>query len=315
MISGGLDSFLAIKLLQLQEIEVIGVHFTSAFFNQSQKVLEIAALLKIEMRIIDFTREHLNMMKNPQFGFGKNLNPCVDCHGLMFLKASELLDKTKKEFLASGEVVGQRPMSQNLKSLDKVEDYSGQNGYLLRPLSAKLLRPTIPESEGWVDRSKLMGIYGRGRNPQYKLAKELNLPIISKPAGGCRLTDPEFTRRIKKLYGSMDNEMLMRACSYGRVMELASGKTVVIARKQEESIQLEALSSQLLIKGDLHPGPLIRGFGDFSRDEILWCMKLFSYFSRYKGKERLSILVNGLPEWVEPFEIQELDPFIRANLL
>jgi len=160
LLSGGLDSMLAAELLRRQGIQVTAIIFQTPFFG-STKGVAAARQLGISYRIEDITVDHLVMVKAPHFGYGKNMNPCIDCHAMMFAKAGELMEELEAQFLFSGEVLGQRPMSQNIKALKLVEEASGYQGLILRPLSAKLLPETVPEKDGLVDRKQMMDIQGR----------------------------------------------------------------------------------------------------------------------------------------------------------
>ena len=171
LLSGGLDSMLAAELLRRQGIEVTGIIFTTPFFG-SDRGVAAAKQIGIPYRVVDITVDHLAMVKAPEYGYGKNMNPCIDCHAMMFAKAGKLMEEMGADFLFSGEVLGQRPMSQNIKALRSVEKISGYEGYLLRPLSAKLLPETQPGKKGLVDRGKLLDIQGRSRKVQMELAEE-----------------------------------------------------------------------------------------------------------------------------------------------
>src|SRR3989338_780967 len=195
LLSGGLDSQLAVCVLKNQGIEVTGISFTSPFFG-SKNAEKAAAAMNIELIVKDITSEHLPLVKNPPHGYGKCMNPCIDCHALMVKKAGEIALAQKFDIIATGEVIGERPMSQNLNSLGVVANDSGFKGVLLRPLSAKLLPPTKPEIDGLVSREKLLALSGRSRRPQMKLANEFGLKSYVQPAGGCLLTDPEFSKKL-----------------------------------------------------------------------------------------------------------------------
>ncbi|MGB6371043.1 MAG: tRNA 4-thiouridine(8) synthase ThiI, partial [Atribacterota bacterium] len=199
LFSGGLDSILAVKLIQEQGIEVRGVNFKTPFFVLDKTFAAIKNL-DINLEIIDITEELLKILKKPKYGFGKNMNPCIDCHALMFKKAGEYMNKIGASFILSGEVLGERPMSQNRNSLSIIERESGFEGKILRPLSALLLMETIPEKGGLVDRNKLLDISGRSRKRQMKLADEMGIKDYPSPAGGCKLTEPAFSKRLRDLF-------------------------------------------------------------------------------------------------------------------
>ena len=198
LFSGGLDSALAVKVVKDQGIEVIGLNFVSHFFGgKNEKAESMAKQLGIQLEYIDFKKRHTDMMQNPVYGRGKNMNPCIDCHSLMFKIAGELLEKYDAQFVISGEVLGQRPMSQNSAALEKVKALSGMDDLILRPLSAKLLPPSKAELEGWVDREQLLDIQGRSRARQMELTEKYGLVEYPTPGGGCLLTDPAYSDRLE----------------------------------------------------------------------------------------------------------------------
>ena len=198
LLSGGLDSRLAARLMTEQNIEVLGVAFVTPFFG-SEKARQAAEQLKIPLQILDITQPHWAMLRQPRYGYGKGLNPCIDCHALMLREAGKLMETIGADFLFTGEVLGQRPFSQTRPSLRAVEKASGCLDVILRPLSARLLPETRPEREGLVDRSRLLDISGRSRKRQMALAENYGLNDYPAPAGGCLLTDPIFSRRLKEL--------------------------------------------------------------------------------------------------------------------
>ena len=239
LFSGGLDSILALKLIQEQGIEVKGVNFKTPFFGLDE-ALVIAKDLDINLEIINITEELLRILKKPKHGFGKNMNPCIDCHALMFKKAGEYMNKIGASFILSGEVLGERPMSQNRDSLSIIERESGFEGKILRPLSALLLTETIPEKGGLVDRNKLLDISGRSRKRQIKLADEMGIKDYPSPAGGCKLTEPSFSKRLRDLFTqgvfSLEEIELLKL---GRHFRLSKDIKLVVGRNKEENEQLQ----------------------------------------------------------------------------
>lgn len=193
LFSGGLDSIIAVKLLQKQNIDVTGVCFYSPFYG-CEKAIESASELGMELKTIDVSGEMLKTVKNPVCGYGKNLNPCIDCHAMMIRLAAEIAKKEKYDFVATGEVLGQRPFSQNKEALQRVQRLAGIE--VLRPLSAKLLDETEAEKKGLVSRGLLERISGRDRHDQMELAEKFQIKKYPSPAGGCLLTDPAFSERL-----------------------------------------------------------------------------------------------------------------------
>ncbi|MCX7910705.1 MAG: hypothetical protein N2505_03900, partial [Endomicrobia bacterium] len=203
LISGGLDSELATRIILEQKIEIIGLHFITPFCLCDKKgscnsqSLRVAKDLNIELKIIPLKDEYLEIVKNPKYGYGKNLNPCIDCRIMMLRYTKKIMQEVGALFVVTGEVLGQRPKSQNIKALKIIEKEAGLEGLILRPLSAKVLPETIPEKLGWVQRDKLFNIVGRQRKIQIELAKNFDMKNYPCPSGGCLLTDPNFSKRIK----------------------------------------------------------------------------------------------------------------------
>lgn len=266
LISGGLDSILATRLLQDQGIEVLAICFQTPFFD-SQKAQRAVAQLRIPLRIIDISEDHFQLVRGPKYGYGKNVNPCIDCHILMLKRAGYLLKRENFDFIFTGEVLGQRPMSQNKQALQMVARESGYEGLILRPLSAKLLPETVPEREGKVDRGRLLDIQGRSRKRQFELAKRYGIGDFPDPAGGCLLTDPAFSRRLRDLL-THQSEIQVRDLELlrvGRHFRLDESTKVIIGRRKEENERLLELAHEgdVVIKVEGYPGPIAlipRGF-------------------------------------------------------
>lgn len=252
LFSGGLDSSLAVRLLQDQGVEVKAIHFYTGFCITEHKrrlglkredgspyvnpALKAAAQLQVPIEIVDISQEYFDVILNPKYGYGKNVNPCVDCRIFMFKKAKEIMEREGYQFFITGEVLGQRPMSQTFERLMLIEKEAGLEGYVLRPLSAKLLPETIPEKLGWVDRSKLLDIRGRGRKKQIALAQKYGLEY-EQPAGGCcYLTDENYAYRFKEALhkeGLITRDDLV-FFALGRHLRLPSGTKLIVARNEGE---------------------------------------------------------------------------------
>lgn len=260
LFSGGLDSQLAVKIIQEQGIEVVGVNFTSPFFGGSTSVKKAAEQLGIPLHTIDLSEEYLPLLKNPRYGFGKNLNPCIDCHGLMLKLAGQYMERVGADFIITGEVLKQRPKSQHRDALKIVEKLSGYQGRILRPLSAKLLPPTEPELRGLVDRDRLLDISGRSRKPQLELAKKYGLTDYPSPAGGCLLTLPSFAIRLRRLLSLKSNptNVELERLKIGRHFFGREGFYLIVGRKHDENLSLQdsAGPGELLLKVATHPGPI-----------------------------------------------------------
>ena len=257
LFSGGLDSILAAKILLEQGIKVTGLVFKSYFFDDTN-AKKATRKLGISLKIVDFSDEHLQLVKNPPRGYGKAANPCVDCHLLMLKHAHKILKEKGCDFVATGEVLGERPFSQNKKAMALIAQESSLSNLLLRPLSAKILPPTLPEKKGWIDREKLRGIQGRSRKKQIALAKKHDLQY-PQPAGGCLLCEPEFGKKLFKLFKKWPD------CTGKDVELLKIGRhfwdkktKIVLGRNQQENEKLEtfAQKNDVLIKPQNFLGPL-----------------------------------------------------------
>jgi tRNA-specific 2-thiouridylase len=259
LFSGGLDSILAVKVLQDQDIGIIAVTFTTPFFG-AEKALQVAGTLGVDHRIVDITEEHVDMVRHPKHGHGRNMNPCIDCHAMMFRQAGRLMEEVGADFLFSGEVLGERPMSQNKGSLVRVARESGYEPVILRPLSARLLPMTEPERRGAVDRERLLDLRGRGRKRQIELAAHYGIAGYPAPAGGCLLTDPIFSRRLRDLldHTAAVSRQDLELLKVGRHLRLDEGFKLVVGRNQEDNRRIQELVSgdALLVDVKDHPSPL-----------------------------------------------------------
>lgn len=292
LFSGGLDSLLAAKVLEEQGIKVTPVFFKSYFFGP-EIAQRSAKAVGLKLRVIDFSEDHLKIVQKPKYGYGAALNPCIDCHLLMLKKAKEIKEKEGFDFVASGEVLGERPLSQNKKVMFLLEKKSSLSGFLLRPLSAKKLPPTIPERQGLVNRERLLDLQGRSRKKQLWLAKKYNLKEFPAPAGGCLLTDKEFSKKLKELWkkfpqaGENDIELL----KIGR--HFWEGKIkIVVGRNKEENQLLKKMARKkdVLLEMTNYPGPtsLIRGTP--IRDKIIERTKFLTQFYSPRARGKRDIL-------------------------
>ena len=240
LMSGGLDSQLAVRVLERAGVEVECVCFETPFFS-SANARKAAAALGVKLHVLDFTEDEVSLLENPPHGFGGAMNPCIDCHATMIRRAGELMASLGYDFVATGEVQGQRPMSQNKQSLCTVEKSSGLKGRLIRPMSAKLLEPTIPEIEGKLDREKLLDISGRSRDRQIALAKEFGITDYPSPAGGCKLTEPGFGHRLKDLldHEGLKNRKLVELLLIARRFRFPDGTGVILGRDARENALLK----------------------------------------------------------------------------
>jgi hypothetical protein len=242
LMSGGLDSTLAAKLIKDQGVHVIGLHLSSPF-GCHKDVEKNANAIGVPILIREKGEAYLDLVKNPQFGYGKNMNPCIDCRIFMFDLASIVMEEEQADFVVTGEVLGQRPMSQRREAMDIIDKHSTLRGLVLRPLSAGRLRPTLPEERGWVKREKFLEICGRGRGIQLELAKELGVTDFDAPGGGCLLTEAAFSNRLRDHYEHDDDDSSRLARSgllrFGRHFRLSPKLKVILGRNHSENLELE----------------------------------------------------------------------------
>lgn len=264
LLSGGLDSMLAGALLRAQEIEVTFICFVTPFYG-AQRAREAAAHLGLPLKEVDITKKFEPLLYAPPHGFGKGHNPCIDCHALMIREAGLVMAAEGFDFVFTGEVLGQRPMSQNRGSLNTVARESGLAELLLRPLSAQLLKSTRPELEGWVDRERLLNLSGRGRQRQIALAAAYGISRYPAPAGGCLLTDPGFSLRIKELLRHQERPSRrdLELLKWGRHFRLPGGAKAVVGRTQRENEALFGLKApgDHGLNVEQVPGPLVLVIG------------------------------------------------------
>lgn len=278
MLSGGLDSTLAVLVLQRQGIDVTAVTFLTHFgcdisdnSSCSKDPFPAAEKFGFTVKLCHLADKFIEIVKNPKFGHGRNMNPCIDCRILMLREAKELMGIIGADFVATGEVIGQRPMSQRRDTLNVIDREAGLKGYVLRPLSAKVLAVTEPEKTGLVKREGLYGFNGRSRKPQMALAEELGLTDYPAPAGGCLLTEPNYSYRLEELLAhnpdpSLDELHLLRV---GRHFRLSRTCKAVVGRDEKENERIEAMAGEesyrLRVEGVGSPLVLLSGedSGDF----------------------------------------------------
>jgi len=273
LLSGGLDSILAAKTLMSQKIKVTPLCFKSCFFDE-KLAKKSAKTLDLKLKVCDITREHLKILRRPRFGYGKGLNPCIDCHLLMIKRAKEIMKKEKFDILATGEVLGERPFSQNKIAFKLIEKKVALENKILRPLSAKLLPETIYEKKGQVDREKLFAFQGKSRRPQIALSRKYKIKGFPTPAGGCALTDPEYVKKLKILFEKCPNfdandcQILKRGRIFWKNKSL-----IVVGRNKDENELLEKMKKRqdIILEPENFPGPtvLIRGFRQKVKRETL----------------------------------------------
>jgi len=251
LFSGGLDSMLAIKLIADQGIEVIALHIKTGFGGTkdvTELMRERAERAGAEMEIVDVREAYIEkILFDPVYGYGKNFNPCIDCHGYMFKIAKELMPRFNASFLLTGEVVGQRPMSQRADAIRQVTKLAKDSDerLIVRPLSARLMEPTTPEAEGWIEREKLLDISGRSRERQIELAERYGWEDYESPGGGCLLTEAHFSERLREFVAH--DELTVEEIDllkYGRHFRLPGGSKLVVGRNREDNEGLQGIESE-----------------------------------------------------------------------
>jgi tRNA U34 2-thiouridine synthase MnmA/TrmU len=290
--SGGLDSMLASQIIRAQGIDVLGLFFETPFFSSHRAKISAKAI-QLPLKVIDLTEPHIEVVRHPAHGYGGNMNPCIDCHALMLRKAGQMLEEEGANFVITGEVLGQRPMSQNLKALSIVATQSGFPRLILRPLSAKLLQMTLPEEKGWVQRDLLLNFSGRGRKPQMELARKLNITDYPSPAGGCLLTDPIFSKRLKDLFSS-EPEFEIREIELmkvGRHFRLGPHARLVVGRNKGENEIIASLAKaeDLLLFAQSAPGPTVLALGQFTPEMELFAARITASYSDAKEGEQTEV--------------------------
>jgi len=256
LFSGGLDSVLAMKLVVNQGIEVIAININIGFGSTNDRLEHMKNMCKqigVKLEILDLRQLYLDeVLFDPKYGYGKNFNPCIDCHGFMFRYTGQLLEKFDADFMISGEVLGQRPMSQRKEALDNVKSLSRHDDLIVRPLSAKLMQPSKPELEGWIDREKLLDIQGRNRQRQLELAKQIGLENFESPGGGCLLTEIQFSNKLRDFveYENLEVDDI-DTLKAGRHLRLPNGAKLIIGRNQEDNEKIKNTSSSKYYKAKI----------------------------------------------------------------
>ncbi len=302
LFSGGLDSQLTVYVLREQGVHVEGIAFESPFFN-CDKARNAAGIIGVPLHVVDFTDEIVRLLHNNRYGFGSGMNPCIDCRMAMLKRAAMIMRERRFHFFSTGEVLNQRPMTQNRQSLKIEADESGYGEFLVRPLSARLLLETEPEKRGWIDRSKLLAIEGRNRKAQYKLARHFGLTDIPQPAGGCKLTEPNFCKRLKDL---MEHEGLdvraVRLLHLGRHFRLDGKTKVIVGRNQLENDLLEKMAepSDILVRPETLPGPscLVAKGGD--EEQLRIAAAICARYCDLENEEPVMIRVRSV-SWERTF--------------
>ena len=306
LLSGGLDSTIAARVMMEQGVELEALNFMTVFCTctnrgatclASQKAVET---LGIPLKVFNVSEEYLGVVKHPKHGYGRNMNPCIDCRIFMLKKAKAYMEESGAVFIVTGEVLGQRPMSQRKDAMHLIEKEAGLEGFILRPLSAKVLPTTIPEKEGWVDRERLLNISGRSRKPQIELADHYGIHDYPCPAGGCLLTDPGFAKRMKDLmvYDPQFSLNDVHLLKMGRHFRFSNGVKLVVGRNEEENqkIQTFAQGEDILLKVSSFPGPLSLLRGKLNEGDIEKAAAITVHYGKGKDLGKIEVTYKGVDE-------------------
>jgi len=318
LFSGGLDSVLSVRIVLDQGIEVEVINFATPFTSiplqesmgigvvsrnrYTDKLILSAKNLGVNLRIVSISYKYLKLFESPKYGYGKNMNPCIDCRILMYQEAARFMKESGASFIISGEVLGQRPMSQRRDAMNIIDRDSGLKGMVVRPLSARLLPLTIPEEKGWVDRRKLLDIRGRSRKIQLRLVEQYGIQDYFSPSGGCLLTNPEFSGRLKDIIAH--NSLSLKTAAFlklGRHFRINDNIKLIIGRNEQENYALEHTAEP----GDIYfvpakdKGPVAIGLGRFKRADIINACRIVSRYCSNKKKTELSINARILPDGIE----------------
>jgi len=288
LFSGGLDSILATRLMVEHGIEVHALNFSSVFCasrskNGNVKVIKTAQDLGVPIKVMDITREFMEIVKSPRYGRGRNMNPCIDCRIFSFKKAGHFMKDIGASFIVTGEVLGERPMSQTKNSIELIEKKSGLEGLIVRPLSARLLKPSIPEEMGIVKRDNLLDIHGRKRERQIKLAESFDIKDYPNASGGCLLTDRGFSHRLKDLLQyNVDCDINdLELLKIGRQFRIRDTAKLFVGRNEKENTQLLSFSSPGDYIFDVldYPSPIGLVRGSVGEEDMVLAASIMARYS------------------------------------
>lgn len=319
MLSGGLDSSCALGLMLQQEVKVKALNFYTGFCTTEvqrrvggrkdgtiprNEALRRAAISEVEIEIVDIAEEYMSMVTAPRHGYGAHVNPCIDCRIFMLTRARQIMEREGASFVFTGEVLGQRPMSQRREAMRTIERESGLEGRILRPLSARLLPPTIPEREGLIDRARLMAIRGRSRKAQMALAAELGIGDYPQPAGGCcNLTDESYARKFRDLFAHRpirriepEEAVLLAA---GRHLRLGPRAKLIVGRTEGENAMLTRFAAgRIRVEAVEVKGPVALLEGQPSEEERLLAARIVARYG--KGKDAPEVAISVQPHGADP---------------
>ena len=301
LLSGGLDSTLAVSILLDMGVEVEAVNFKTIFCNCTSErkrqgcgseARRVSQTLGVKLSVFSVTQEYVEIIKHPKHGWGSSMNPCIDCRIFMFKKARQYMEETGADFIATGEVLGQRPMSQHMRAIRLIERESGLEGLVVRPLCAKLLPPSTAEKNGLLNREQMLSIRGRSRKPQIQLAAEKGITDYACPAGGCLLTDKSYGRKLRELLQHKPDATMadMRLLKYGRHFRFSDGSKIIVGRDKNENDKLEQLGGgHLKLQVEDRLGPVTLAPADISAEAKKLAASITARYSQGKEKPALSI--------------------------
>jgi len=308
--------------MQLQKIEVTAFHFVLPFYyiedEENIGAVKIARRLNIPIEVFHGGKDYIEMVKKPKYGYGKNINPCIDCKIFIMKKALTFMEEIGASFLLSGEVLGQRPMSQRKKAMELIEKEAGVEGFLLRPLSAKLLSPTTPEEKGWVKRDNLYAFEGRNRKPQIALAKKLGITEYPSPAGGCCLTDLDYSIRLRDAFEYNEESIPeLQLLHFGRHFRLKSGAKLIVGRDEKENQIIESLAEEndLLIEGVGFGSPIALLKNSKSPEDIDMSSSICIRYSKKRDEKSVKVSVRTKKENITDKEVVPMKREIVDSLL
>ncbi len=322
LFSGGLDSTIAIKVMQEQGIEIEALNFTSPFCRCAGNkgcghTAQQAEKLGVKLHIRVCGEEYLRVVEKPKFGYGRNMNPCIDCRVFKFREARRIMDEVGASFMFTGEVLSQRPNSQRKDALHTIDREAGVQGLILRPLSAGFLEPTIPEINGWVDRNRLLSIKGRNRKVQMDLASHYGLNDYPCPAGGCLLTNEGFADKVRDLveHGTALTIAGINRLKVGRHFRLTPTVKLIVGKNSGENELLEKLAQpdEYLLSALSHAGPVALLSGSVGQRELEVASRVVAKYSDAQLEEQVVTAVKGPDMYLEttvmPFSDRDLDPY------
>ncbi len=300
LLSGGLDSRLAMKMMLDQGVELHALNHLTCFCTCTSKssckheAIKAAEEFDVPITVRNVTEEFLGIIEDPPHGHGSGVNPCIDCRILLFKNAARLMREKEASFIVTGEVLGERPMSQRLDAMELIERRAEVEGFVVRPLSAGMLSPSIPERKGWVAREAFESIQGRQRRPQFELAEKLGIGDYPCPAGGCRLTDPNFARRMRDLMANGGLNLAdVRLLSHGRHFRLSPRAKAVVGREKQENIVLSSLAAEgdLLLEAVEAPGPLTLIRGDVENGQVRTAAAITARYGQARHMDEVTVKV------------------------